>query len=181
MAAVTAADRRQSGDQSPREWNRRFVVTNMSGHPQGLYQGLLRATRQAVPEQPIGELKNGLLADRLSFHHFRAQLLEAVGTRDELRSGGVAPRSNDHHCRGCQAHVNTCALNCGRLQPSSRPALRHIWFHFSETWPHQDLWHKRVRSDHRIRAQIQQGLTRKSDHTCRAFLSASCDPCPNQH
>ena len=44
--------------------NRRFVVTNMSGDAQGLYHGFY-VKRGNVPEKPIGELKNGLGADRL--------------------------------------------------------------------------------------------------------------------
>ena len=51
--------------------NRRYVVTNMSGDPGGIYHGFY-VQRGRVPEQPIGEMKNGLAADRLSFHHFRA-------------------------------------------------------------------------------------------------------------
>src|SRR5262249_18448227 len=39
--------------------NRRFVVTNLSGHPQGIYHGFY-VQRGEVPEKPIGELKNGL-------------------------------------------------------------------------------------------------------------------------
>src|SRR6266545_3732539 len=50
---------------------RRFVVTNLAGHPRGIYRGFY-VQRGAVPEQPIGELKNGLQADRLSASSFRA-------------------------------------------------------------------------------------------------------------
>jgi hypothetical protein len=51
--------------------NRRFVVTNLCGDGQGIYHGFY-VQRGAVPEKPIGELKNGLGMDRLSFHRFRA-------------------------------------------------------------------------------------------------------------
>src|SRR5213593_1204626 len=39
--------------------NRRFVVTNLSGDPRGIYHGFYVA-RGHVPEGPIGELKHGL-------------------------------------------------------------------------------------------------------------------------
>jgi hypothetical protein len=39
--------------------NRRFVVTNLSGHGQGIYHGVY-VQRGNVPEKPIGEMKNGL-------------------------------------------------------------------------------------------------------------------------
>lgn len=51
--------------------NRRFVVTNLSGDPRGIYRGFY-VQRGAVPERPIGERKNGLAADRLSFQPWRA-------------------------------------------------------------------------------------------------------------
>src|SRR5205807_1665810 len=69
--------------------NRRFVVTNLSGHPQGIYHGIY-VQRGAVPEKPIGELKNGLAADRLSFHRFRANAIFVVGAHARLRVGSFA-------------------------------------------------------------------------------------------
>jgi len=51
--------------------NRRFVVTNLSGDPRGIYDGFYVA-RGHVPEGPIGELKHGLALDRLSSHRFVA-------------------------------------------------------------------------------------------------------------
>lgn len=57
--------------------NQRFVVTKLSGHPQGIYPGF-SVQRGQVPEKPIGELKNGLQADRLSFHRFRANALKLL-------------------------------------------------------------------------------------------------------
>jgi len=57
--------------------NRRFVVTNLSGQPQGIYHGFY-VQRGDVPGRPIGELKNGLHMDRLSFHRFRANGLRLL-------------------------------------------------------------------------------------------------------
>src|SRR5207248_7338147 len=39
---------------NPQGSQRRFVVTNLSGHPRGIYRGFY-VQRGAVPEQPIGE------------------------------------------------------------------------------------------------------------------------------
>jgi hypothetical protein len=50
---------------------RRFVVTDLPGRPEEVYRDFY-VQRGAVPEQPIGELKNGLEADRLSAHGFCA-------------------------------------------------------------------------------------------------------------
>jgi hypothetical protein len=86
--------------------NRRFTVTNLSGQGQGIYHGVY-VQRGDVPERPIGELKNGLQMDRLSFHRFRANGLkllehtlayalvvlhrEATATIPEIATASVMP------------------------------------------------------------------------------------------
>ncbi|MEZ6132417.1 MAG: transposase [Planctomycetaceae bacterium] len=58
--------------------NIRYVITNMSGNPGGIYRGFY-VQRGNVPERPIGELKNGLQMDRLSSHRFHGQEWTAPG------------------------------------------------------------------------------------------------------
>jgi hypothetical protein len=50
---------------TPQGSQRRFVVTNRTEAPAALYRDFY-VQRGRVPEQPIGEMKNGLQADRLS-------------------------------------------------------------------------------------------------------------------
>jgi hypothetical protein len=50
---------------TPSGSQRRFVVTNLGEPPREVYRDFY-VKRGAVPEQPIGQLKNGLRADRLS-------------------------------------------------------------------------------------------------------------------
>jgi len=52
-------------ERTPLGSQRRFVVTNLPDKPDEVYRDFY-VQRGAVPEQPIGELKNGLAADRLS-------------------------------------------------------------------------------------------------------------------
>jgi Transposase DDE domain group 1 len=52
-------------ERTPQGSQRRFVVTNLTQKPDEVYRDFY-VQRGAVPEQPIGELKNGLRADRLS-------------------------------------------------------------------------------------------------------------------
>jgi hypothetical protein len=52
-------------ERTPQGSQRRFVVTDRPGKPDEVYKGFY-VRRGAVPEQPIGALKNGLRADRLS-------------------------------------------------------------------------------------------------------------------
>jgi hypothetical protein len=56
---------------------RRYVVTNLPEPPRQLYQDFY-VQRGAVPEQPIGELKNGLKADRLSTSRFCGNALKML-------------------------------------------------------------------------------------------------------
>jgi hypothetical protein len=56
---------------------RRFVVTNLPEPARAVYQEFY-VRRGEVPEQPIGELKNGLSADRLSSSGFCANALKLL-------------------------------------------------------------------------------------------------------
>src|SRR5262249_60712589 len=62
---------------TPSGSQRRFVVTNRVAHPEAIYRGLY-VQRGAVPEQPIGEMKNGLRCDRLSSCGFCANALRLL-------------------------------------------------------------------------------------------------------
>jgi hypothetical protein len=122
--------------------NRRFVVTNLSGHPQGIYEGFY-VQRGDVPESPIGELKKGLQADRLSAHSFRANalvLLEhvlayAVVVLYRQAAAPVAPEV-------ARAEVSTLRQWLWKVGAVVRTSRRRIWFHFSVTWPYASLWRR---------------------------------------
>src|SRR5262249_23744741 len=58
-------------ERTPQGSQRRFVVTNLADAPEAVYRDFY-VRRGAVPEQPIGELKNGLRAERLSASGFCA-------------------------------------------------------------------------------------------------------------
>ena len=122
--------------------NRRFVVHNLSGQPRGLYEGFY-VQRGDVPESPIGELKKGLEADRLSAHGFRAnalRLLEHVLAYALVvlyREAAAAEVPQVAH-----AEVSTLRARLWKVGAVVRTSVRRIWFHFSETWPGQDLWQR---------------------------------------
>ena len=119
--------------------NRRYVVTNLSGHPQGIYQGFY-VQRGNVPERPIGELKNGLHADRLSFHHFRAnafKLLEHVMAYALVVLHREATAALPEVAK---AEVSTLRQRLWKVGALVTTSVRRIWFHFAETWPYRDLW-----------------------------------------
>ncbi len=119
--------------------NRRFMVTNMSGDPQGLYHGFY-VQRGKVPEQPIGELKNGLGADRLSSHGFTANSLKfclhalayAIFVLHREATVSIPEVS-----RASVATVRNTLFKVGALVKTS---VRRIWFHISATWPNRELF-----------------------------------------
>lgn len=121
--------------------NRRFVVTNMSGDPQGLYHGLY-VGRGNVPERPIGELKNGLHADRLSHSGFRANALRLVEHTLAYaicvlyrEAAAVVPEV-------AKAEVSTLRKLLWKVGAVVQTSVRRIWFHFSETWLYRELWQR---------------------------------------
>lgn len=124
---------------TPQGSQRRFVVTNLSGDPGGLYRGFY-AARGDVPEQPIGELKNGLDLGRLSAHGFRANayrlLLHVVayGLVVLLREAAAAV------AEVARASVGTLRSRLWKVGAWVEEKGGRIWFHVSAAWPGRALW-----------------------------------------
>jgi len=136
----------------PQGTNRRFIVTNMSGHPQGLYHGFY-VKRGDVPESPIGEWKNGLQGDRLSAHGFRAngmKLLEHILAYALVvlyrEAAAAVPEM-------AQAEVSTWRQRLWKVGAVVVTSARRIWFHFSESWPYRALW---VRVHEAVTAYVER-------------------------
>jgi hypothetical protein len=130
--------------------NRRFVVTNLSGQGQGIYHGFY-VQRGDVPERPIGELKKGLQMDRLSLHRFRAnglKLLEYVLAYALVVLHREATAAIPEVAK---AEVSTLRQKLWKVGAIVKTSVRRIWFHFSETWPHRDLF---IRVYHAVRQFI---------------------------
>lgn len=119
--------------------NRRFVVTNMSGDAGGLYHGFY-VKRGAVPEKPIGELKNALGADRLSSHGFTANSLR-FGLHVLAYAIFVLHREATAEVPEiATAELGTVRTKLFKVGAVVKTSVRRIWFHFSETWPHRALF-----------------------------------------
>ena len=124
--------------------NRRFVVTNLSGDPRGLYRGFY-VQRGDVPEKRIGELKNHLHADRLSAHGFMANGLRlglhvvAFAIVVLLREACVVEAPEV-----ARAEVGTIRARLFKAGARVRTSARRIWFHFSASWPSATLFRRVV-------------------------------------
>lgn len=124
---------------TPQGSQRRFVVTDHTESAAEVYQDFY-VQRGKVPEQPIGEMKNGLQADRLSACGFCANAFrllvhtlayaivvlfrEAVATVPEVAT----------------ATVSTLRQRLWKLAARVVTSPRRIWLHLSQTWPYRDLW-----------------------------------------
>jgi hypothetical protein len=135
--------------------NRRFVVTNMSGDPQGIYHGFY-VQRGNVPEKPIGELKNGLHADRLSFHRFRANSLKLLEHTLAYALVVLHREATAAIPEVARAEVNTLRLRLWKVAAVVKTSVRRIWFHFSATWPYRELWQRVEQALRQFVAQVQE-------------------------
>jgi hypothetical protein len=141
--------------------NRRFVATNLSGHGQGLYHGFY-VQRGDVPEKPIGELKNGLQMDRLSFHRFRANGLKLLEHTLAYALVVLHREATAALPEVARAEVSTLRQKLWKVAAVVQTSVRRIWFHFSETWPHRDS---------------SFGFPRPCRNSCTGYASQRPPPC----
>jgi hypothetical protein len=135
--------------------NRRFVVTHLSGHPQGIYQGFY-VQRGAVPEKPIGELKNGLQAERLSFHRFRANALKLLEHTLAYALVVLHREATAALPEMARAEVHTLRSRLWKVAAVVKTSVRRIWFHFAANWPYQELWQRVAQALRQFVEQIRQ-------------------------
>jgi Transposase DDE domain group 1 len=118
---------------------RRFVVTNRAEPAAALYRDFY-VQRGAVPEQPIGELKNGLRGERLSACGFCANafrllthaLAQAVVVLFREAVAAVPEVA--------QATVSTLRQRLWKVGAVVVTGPRRIWLHLPESWPSAGLW-----------------------------------------
>jgi hypothetical protein len=135
--------------------NRRYVVTNMSGDPRGIYHGFY-VQRGRVPEQPIGEMKNGLEADRLSFHHFRANALKLLEHTIAYALVVLHREATAAIPEVATASVATLRQRLWKVGALVQTSVRRIWFHISATWPGRPLFQRVLAAIHRFVGAIRQ-------------------------
>lgn len=119
--------------------NRRFVVTNRPEPPQALYQDFY-VQRGNVPERPIGELKNGLHADRLSLHHFRANAFKLLEHTLAYALVVLHREATAALPEVAKAEVSTLRTRLWKVAAVVKTSTRRIWFHCTANWPYQELW-----------------------------------------
>ncbi len=126
-------------EMNPHGSQRRFVVTNRSEPPAEVYHGLY-TPRGQVPEQPIGEMKNGLRCDRLSACGFCANafrlLVHALAYAVVVLFREAAAAVPEV----ATASVGTLRQRLWKAGAVVVTSARRMWLHVSETWPYRGVW-----------------------------------------
>jgi hypothetical protein len=118
--------------------NTRFVVSNLEGEPQELYDKVY--AMRGDMENRIKEQQLMLFADRTSCHDFQANQFRlllstfAYVLMDRLRSD---------YLKGTQlekAQCETIRLKLFKVAARVRVTVRRVWFHLSTSYPYQALF-----------------------------------------
>lgn len=128
-------------ERTPQGSQRRFVVTNLSGDPQGLYLGFY-VRRGHVPEHPFDELKNGLQADRLSASGFRANGLRLLLAVVAYALVVLFREATADIAELAGATVSTLRQRLWKVCAWVEVSVRRLWFHITEVRPQEGLWRR---------------------------------------
>ena len=130
---------------------RRFVVTNLTAAPALVYRQVY-TQRGKVPEQPIGEMKNGLRCDRLSSSGFCANAFHLLVHAVAYAIVVLFREATAAVPEVATATVPTLRQQLWKVAAVLVPSARRIWFHVSAPWSGQSLW-RRVHEA--VRAYVQ--------------------------
>jgi DDE family transposase len=98
--------------------------------------------RGAVPEQPIGEMKNGLRAERLSACGFRANAFRLLVHAAAYALVVLFREAVAAVPEVARATVSTLRQRLWKVGAVVRVGARRIWLQVSATWPEQGLWQR---------------------------------------
>lgn len=126
---------------NPQGSQRRFVVTNLTAPPRVVYREVY-TQRGAVPEQPIGEMKNGLRCDRLSCGGFCANAFRLLVHAVAYAIVVLFREATAAVPEVATATVQTLRQKLWKVGAVLVTSARRIWLHVSATWPGQALWRR---------------------------------------
>jgi len=123
----------------PQGINRRFVVSNLDGSPAEIYHGFY-VKRGNVPERPIGQLKNGLAADRLSSPRFLANAWKLECHVLAYAIYVLFQEANESVPEVAGKQVATLRQQLFKTGAVVETSVRRIWIHFASHWPRRSLF-----------------------------------------
>jgi Transposase DDE domain group 1 len=124
---------------TPQGSQRRFVVTNLPDRPEVVYRQIY-VQRGAVPEQPIGEMKNGLRCDRLSACGFCANAFRLLVHTLAYAIVVLFREANASVPEVATASVGTLRQRLWKVGAVVWTSARRIKLQLSGSWPYQGLW-----------------------------------------
>jgi hypothetical protein len=135
---------------------RRFVVTNRPEPAAAVYREFY-VQRGRVPEQPIGEMKNGLQADRLSACGFCANAFRLLVHTLAYAIVVLFREAVARVPEVATATVSTLRQRLWKVAARVVTSPRRIWLHVSETWPYRAVWGRVLAAVQRFVGQLATG------------------------
>jgi hypothetical protein len=126
---------------NPHGSQRRFVVTNRTELPAVIYRELY-CPRGAVPEQPIGEMKNGLWCDRLSACGFCANAFRLLVHALAYALVVLFREASASVAEVATASVGTLRQRLWKVGAVVLTGARRVWLRLSTTWPYQNVFQR---------------------------------------
>jgi hypothetical protein len=126
-------------ERTPQGSQRRFVVTNLPDKPEALYRDFY-VRRGAVPERPLGELKNGLRADRLSAHGFCANAWKLLVHVVAYAIGVLFREANASVAEVACAEVGTLRQRLWKVPAVVVVTARRLVLRLSAGWPYREVF-----------------------------------------
>ena len=140
---------------TPQGSQRRYVVTNLPQPPRQLYQDFY-VQRGDVPEGPIGELKNGLSADRLSAGGFCANAFKMLVTVTAYALVVLYRQA----CSALQgvgdADIQTLRSRLWKVPAEVVRRAREVRVSLPAEWEHRQLWEQSLLTVRRHAERLNQ-------------------------
>jgi hypothetical protein len=124
---------------TPQGSQRRFVVTSLDDPPAAVYRDFY-VQRGRVPEQPIGELKNGLRGERLSACGFCANSFRLLVHTLAYAIVVLFREAAAAVPEVAAAAVGTLRQRLWKVGAVVVVSARRVVFHLSEAWPCRPVW-----------------------------------------
>lgn len=118
--------------------NPRFVVTNLSGDPQSLYDDLY--TQRGEMENRIKEQQLMLFADRTSCHEFLANQFRLLLSSFAYVLVESLRRLALEGTEMARAQVSTIRLKLFKIAAQVKVSVRRVTFRLASCYPYQDLF-----------------------------------------
>jgi hypothetical protein len=126
---------------TPQGSQRRYVTTSLTAAAAVVYWDVY-VQRGAVPEQPIGEMKNGLRCDRLSSSGFCANAFRLLVHALAYAIVVLFREATADVPEVATATVSTLRQRLWKVGALVVTSARRVCIHVSSSWPYQEVWQR---------------------------------------